>query len=131
MSHMISKVVRWLEKNSRIAWTLTVCYMVLIFLISSSPYMTQPSPLESKEAPIVEHMIEYSILGFLLLGSLSSKKMSDKELVILAISISILYGISDEIHQFFVPGRYCDVIDVLANSVGSFIGVMIAKMAKG
>ena len=128
---MISKTVRWLEKNSRIAWTLTVGYMLLIFLISSIPYIVQPGPLGSREAPIVEHVIEYSVLGFLLSCSFSSTKKTRKQIIFLAVSVAILYGISDEIHQLFVQGRKCDIIDVLANSVGSFIGVMVANIAKG
>ena len=124
---MISKTVRWLEKNSRIAWTLTVGYMLLIFLISSIPYIVQPGPLGSREAPIVEHVIEYSVLGFLLLGSFSSTKRTRKQIIFLAVSVAILYGISDEIHQLFVPGRYCDIIDVVANSLGSVIGVMVGN----
>ncbi len=122
---MISKVVRWLEKNSRIAWTLTVCYMIVIFIISSIPFVVKGGPLGGKEAPIVEHIIEYSVLGFLLFCSFSSTGRVRKRVIFLAVSVAILYGISDEIHQFFVQGRQCDVLDVIANSVGSVIGVMV------
>lgn len=124
---MISKTVRWLEKNSRIAWTLTVGYMLLIFLLSSIPYVEQPDLLKDKRAPILEHIVEYSVLGFLLFGSFSSTKRKGRRVIFLAVSVAILYGISDELHQFFVPGRYCDIIDVVANSLGSVIGVMVGN----
>jgi VanZ family protein len=39
---------------------------------------------------------------------------------------AVLYGMSDEIHQLFVPGRSSDVLDVLADTVGAFIGIFIA-----
>jgi VanZ family protein len=32
--------------------------------------------------------------------------------------IGVLYGISDEIHQLFVPGRYFSLQDILINSIG-------------
>jgi VanZ family protein len=44
---------------------------------------------------------------------------------LLSISVSTAYGISDEIHQYFVPCRTADVMDALADMVGSCIGVML------
>ena len=43
---------------------------------------------------------------------------------LLSIAASTGYGISDEIHQYFVPYRSADIMDVLADMVGSCIGVM-------
>jgi VanZ family protein len=43
--------------------------------------------------------------------------------VVLSLIICILYSISDEIHQTFVPGRGGNIIDVLIDSTGSFIGI--------
>jgi VanZ family protein len=42
--------------------------------------------------------------------------------VITAILISSLYGVSDEYHQMFVPGRTFDVLDLLADAIGSVAG---------
>ena len=66
-------------------------------------------------------MIEYAILSILLLRSfINSKNTTFKENAIhLAIIIAILYGVTDEIHQYFVPGRTFDILDIIANSVGS------------
>ena len=44
-------------------------------------------------------------------------------LIIAAITSSTLYGISDEIHQAFVPSRYAGAADALADAVGSVLGV--------
>jgi len=38
----------------------------------------------------------------------------------LAFAIAFLYGVSDEIHQYFVPGRHPDVLDVVADASGPF-----------
>ena len=43
----------------------------------------------------------------------------------LAFLICVIYAISDEIHQLFVPGRAGQVRDVLIDSAGSFLGIII------
>jgi len=47
--------------------------------------------------------------------------------MILSILLSSLYGISDEIHQHFVPSRNADVMDVMADILGSILGVYLYK----
>ena len=42
--------------------------------------------------------------------------------VMTAIAISSLYGVSDEFHQRFVPGRDFDVFDMAADALGSIAG---------
>jgi VanZ family protein len=42
--------------------------------------------------------------------------------VVAAVVISTLYGVSDEYHQLFVPGRSFDVFDMLADFIGSVVG---------
>jgi VanZ family protein len=39
-----------------------------------------------------------------------------------AIIISSLYGVTDEYHQLFVPGRSFDLFDMLADTIGSIVG---------
>ena len=39
-----------------------------------------------------------------------------------AVAISSLYGVTDEYHQLFVPGRSFDVLDMLADALGSVVG---------
>ena len=46
-----------------------------------------------------------------------------------AVLVATLYGISDEAHQAFVPGRYPDRFDVLADCVGATLAVTLALAA--
>ena len=39
-----------------------------------------------------------------------------------AIAIASLYGVTDEYHQLFVPGREFDVLDLVADTIGSIVG---------
>lgn len=43
---------------------------------------------------------------------------------------TVLYGLSDEIHQQFVPGRSADVLDWFADILGALLVVIIAKLLK-
>ena len=36
--------------------------------------------------------------------------------------LGILYGVTDELHQVFVPGRFCDFFDGLADALGVLAG---------
>jgi hypothetical protein len=53
------------------------------------------------------------------------KKNNLKLVMTLSIVLSALYGISDEIHQHYVPSRNADVIDAMADIIGSIFGVYI------
>jgi len=100
--------------------------MGLIFYVSSISYPPQPEPLQKKPVPLLEHVVEFAILGFLLVPGFKGLKF--KNFLLLAALIGILYGISDEIHQFFVPGRYSTLLDVVADSLGVLVGVQLAKL---
>ena len=74
------------------------------------------------------HFTEYLILGFLTINMLNKNDISKKYL--LSILICIIYATSDEIHQLFVPGRACQLRDILIDSVGSITGVYLFKSLK-
>ncbi|MBU4310735.1 VanZ family protein [bacterium] len=96
-------------------WVPVILYAGLIFTLSSFPL-----PPPKVEIPFIDkfiHLIEYGILGFLFYRALRVSKLA-KRVFILAIIFSILYALSDEIHQYFVPGRNCDLWDLAADSLG-------------
>mgnify|MGYP001609904877 CR=1 FL=1 len=62
------------------------------------------------------HIIEYLILSLLLYRAL---KTTSKNPQTLALLITILYAISDEIHQFYIPGRIPSVFDIAIDSLGA------------
>lgn len=70
------------------------------------------------------HFIAYMILGILASGFILQYKNIKKK-YLLAFLICVLYAISDEIHQLFVPGRAGQVRDVLIDSSGSLLGVVL------
>ena len=70
------------------------------------------------------HFIGYMILGILASGLILQYENINKKYP-LAFLICVIYAISDEIHQLFVPGRAGQVRDVLIDSAGSFLGIII------
>ena len=106
-------------------WAPPLAYMVFIFLLSSMPV---PRALpEFAFADKLYHTIEYGILGILVLRALWIS-MPDRGLRFLFVStviFSTFYGLTDEIHQYFVPGRFSSIYDVMADGIGSFIGAYI------
>ncbi len=127
MAFKIRMPLNFLEKNPSLTWLFILLYMGLIFYLSSIPYATQPKPLKGvQEAPILEHILEFAILGFLLVPGFKGLRV--RRFLLLALVVGILYGVTDEVHQIFVPGRYPSLIDVLADSLGVFLGVLATKI---
>jgi len=100
-------------------------YMSFIFYLSSQSRV--PVSIGFDTNGLILHIIEYFVLGFLVyrfLGNFCTKK-SAYFIFFISLLISILYGISDEIHQSFVPNRVFSLIDLGADFLGSFIGIIL------
>lgn len=71
------------------------------------------------------HMTEYAILSILLYVWIGYWDMIVWKRAVLSMIIASLYAASDEFHQLFVAGRSGRVIDVLIDSSGAVIGVVV------
>jgi VanZ family protein len=69
------------------------------------------------------HFFVYGLLGMLAArGMLFAKsKFLNKHYLLFAFLLGSTFGLSDEIHQYFVPGRCADVYDWLADSLGILV----------
>ena len=79
------------------------------------------SPYEFPEADKVVHVLVYAPLGFLMVYALS-RSTSSANLIFFGAFLAFLYGLTDEIHQAFVPGRDASALDVMADGAGAMIG---------
>jgi VanZ family protein len=68
------------------------------------------------------HFTEYFILGILMFSTLKCYGVKDATF---ALIICIIYACTDEVHQYFIPGRACRLFDVFIDSLGSFFGILI------
>ena len=111
-------------------WLPVILYCLLLFYQSSQSVVDTSLP----EIPHLDKLLHagaYALLGALLLRAFAAGKGAvTARLIILSISLATLYGLSDEIHQFFVPLRQADILDLLADFIGSVAGVLIFHMIK-
>ena len=108
-------MIKILEKNRWLATILTLISASLIFYISSITFPAGDG--SSGPYAIIYHFTAFSYLTLFLLISLTKGK-PNKPLIIMGIIFAIIYGISDEIHQLFVPGRFASIKDIIINSFG-------------
>jgi VanZ family protein len=75
----------------------------------------------------VLHFVGYALLGALFLRAFKTSRIINnvKLMLIFSVLLSSLYGISDEIHQYLIPYRDADLMDVLADTLGGILGVYI------
>lgn len=94
--------------------------MAMLFVFSS--FSTLPSPPGDLSAYDV-HIAAYAGLGAVTARA-TGKGLRNVSwpAVLAAIAISSFYGVTDEYHQRFVPGRSFDVLDMAADAIGSVVG---------
>jgi VanZ family protein len=104
-------------------WIPACVQMVFIFTASSVPGTALPAHLWDKLA----HLIVYAVLGVFFMLPLAGGRLSGATLraAAIAVALSLLYGVSDELHQALVPNRTPDVMDVVADTVGATAGVVL------
>lgn len=76
----------------------------------------------------IVHAVEYAFLGFLLARAMGKYEIFRRSVwffVVVVFCLGVLYGMSDEFHQIYVPNRDANLNDVLADAVGVTIGVVI------
>lgn len=95
-------------------------YNGVIWFFSSIPIMINITGFDK-----TAHIAEYSILGFLLAFGLGVTKSNFEFMARQVLIIGVILGATDEIHQFFVPGRSTDIVDLLADLTGVALGVLI------
>ena len=107
-------------KKLLLYWIPLIIYLVLIFYFSSLPRieLVEVIPQIILKDKLL-HVIEYSILSILFYRTFNQYKNIKAITVQLAITFTIIYGLTDEFHQLFVPGRFFSIIDLLADSIGS------------
>jgi VanZ family protein len=100
-------------------WASVVAWAGLIFTLSSFSALGTDLGVWEYVLPKAFHVLEFAVLGFLLLWATGRESAS--------FLLGIAYAASDEVHQRFVPGRHGSVMDVLIDAVGVAIGIYLAR----
>lgn len=101
-----------------------VAWAILIFIASSIPQDAFPASRLFSQDKLI-HAAVFGVLALLVFRGLRMRKPAAPvfSAVWLTMVISTLYGALDEIHQLYVPGRSCDVFDLLADALGAALVV--------
>jgi VanZ family protein len=92
----------------------------------SHPEEQLPSFLLKDVSDKVLHGVEYGILGLLCYRAFrwAAGPAVARQAIVLAIVTASVYGVTDEVHQFFVPFRESSWLDWLADTIGAAIGAI-------
>lgn len=139
-------------KRRILSWTFVILWMVLIFIFSHQPasesselslgfskkimdiikFLVPDNKLSYEGLHILirkgAHFTIYLILGLLVTNAFRNHNLSALRLIVAALLICVLYAISDEIHQLYIPGRSGQVSDVLIDSTGGLCGILLMNV---
>lgn len=118
-----------LEKNKKwLVYFPLIVYWLILFTATTLPTRDLPATGVSDK---IEHFSAYLILAILLnLTLMFQNKYPNlkKKAWLFTLMFSLVYGGLDEIHQYFIPGRDCDILDWLSDTAGVLIGLGIVRI---
>ncbi|EGA90041.1 VanZ family protein [Planococcus donghaensis MPA1U2] len=131
-----------------ISWIAVFCWMAIIFYLSHQPGSVSSQLSSGIVAALLSvfegvvsqldmniesfhtfvrknaHFFAYFILGLLSLNAWKSSGVRGVKQLMLGFGISVLYAITDEVHQLFIKGRSGEIRDVLIDSGGVGLSVI-------
>ena len=106
-------------------WRAVIC-MTALFALSSVP---QAASIDEHRVVRGEptwqsllHVPAYFILAWLWWRTFRTRKWTVAASVSTAVLLASIYGVLDEVHQYFVPGRFLSLTDVTMNLLGAVLG---------
>ena len=97
---------------------------LIIILLAIAYLSLTPSSTISIGTDKVGHFLAYGVL-MINIGLLTVKV---RKHYVFGIAFALFYGILMEFGQYFVPGRFVSIADVLANTSGVVLGVLVTSL---
>lgn len=137
-----------------ISWAAIIVWMAIIFYLSHEPASTSRelstglmneiftfigkiAPASEIDAGMFHHLLRksahffaYSALGIFSFAAFLLSGASGYRRIFMALGLCVMFAISDEVHQLFVPGRSGEIRDVLIDSAGAGVGIGVALLVK-
>ena len=103
-----------------------IIYSLVIILVSSIPHIKTPQ-LRFLAFDKVAHFVEYAILAFLTFRSFShiNKRITPNMTLLISALFLCFFALFDEFYQRFIPGRFFDVNDLLADFISAFLVLIL------
>lgn len=122
------------------SWVILILWLFLIFYFSNQPAVESAElsegildkllnifniPLTDFIIRKAAHFTEFAVLSILSFNvTVRTVNVSLFKCSVVSVLFSVLYAVSDEIHQIFVVGRACRVFDVFVDSLGIITGLI-------
>lgn len=117
---------RWLRDSVPL-----LLWMLLIFVLSSQSRLIKiEDAADEKMFYKASHFIFYAVLAWLWWRVLAPQRQLTWSILLLAFVLTTLYGISDEIHQLYVPGRHGQPADVFFDAAGAWAMILLIRRFK-
>ncbi len=109
----------WFDQGSRFGRFAPPIAIIAAITWASSREGSQLPSLAFSFSDKLVHAAAFAILGFFWARALAPRALGP----VIAVVICVVFGALDELHQSIVPGRFPDVFDGLADTVGACLGV--------
>lgn len=102
--------------------------IVDVFLYTKNLSEKTKNKIVEKSQPIIRkgaHLSIYTLVGIFIMSFLSTYRLHLKYKFLISLLVGLIYAVSDEIHQNFIPGRTASIRDVCIDTSGVFLGIII------
>jgi len=108
-------------------WLPVYIYLILIFYFSSQSIIPASTALAERfyVRPYLQHILIYAGLTLTISRASNYSKNNSNFLVVFS---TTLYGLTDEIHQYFVPGRTFEFLDIGMDFLGAILALIVLSM---
>ena len=105
-----------------------IIYRIYAFVMNGNASLSQSEFMIRFVPPIRKfaHFTEFMILAILIF--INVVEYRKKNVALISFVLAVLYAMSDEFHQLFVPNRYGSIRDVLIDSAGCLLGIFICHL---
>lgn len=120
------------EKSGSLSRRITEKIVTLIPQIQEKSKLKKENIMNTMENIIrkMAHFSIYTLVGLLLMALVSTYNIKEKNRLIITLTTGIIYASSDEIHQSFVPGRSPMITDVVIDTMGVILGILLIILGK-
>jgi len=105
-----------------------ILWMALIFMLSAQTDLIDIEDSASEKFFYkISHLMAYAILAWLWWRALAPQRQTGWSVLLVTLGLTVLYAISDEVHQSFVPGRHPALYDVLFDAGGALAMALLIR----
>jgi len=107
--------------DHKLRWFLPALTVMASIFALSSQHRVPTAGFNIHLVAISGHLVAYGVLAIALLVAFEQTGTGSRQAALLAFGGAAVYGLTDELHQYFVPGRHADLVDLITNAIGAAV----------